>query len=78
LLIIQATARNCCRQLGGWIDSLQDVPVQRKRRLDGSQRMAAEAQRKGTEFRLLFLRNLKPDHPLYTNSEARVARGEQP
>jgi hypothetical protein len=27
-------------------------------------------------FRLNFLRNLKPEHPLYRSSEARAARGE--
>lgn len=74
--IIQATARNCCRQLGAWIQSLQDVPDQRKRRLDGSQRVILEAQRKAMEFRRQFLRGLKPEHPLYHTSEARAARAE--
>ena len=27
-------------------------------------------------FRLNFLRNLKPEHPLYPSTEARAARGE--
>jgi hypothetical protein len=31
---------------------------------------------KAAQFRLSFLRNLKPDHPLYNSSEARGARGE--
>lgn len=76
LTIIQGTALNCCRQVGAWIQSLQAVPDQRKRRLDGSQRPALEAQRKAVEFHLQFLRSLKPEHPLYNSSEARAARGE--
>jgi hypothetical protein len=28
------------------------------------------------KFRLDFLRNLKPEHPLYHSAEARAARGE--
>lgn len=75
-LIIQATAMSCCRQLGAWIRALQNVPNQRKRRLDGSQRETLTAHQKTAEFRLRFLRNLKPEHPLYSSSEAKAARGE--
>jgi hypothetical protein len=28
------------------------------------------------DFRLEFLRDLKPEHPLYNSSEARAARGK--
>jgi hypothetical protein len=31
---------------------------------------------KARSFRVNFLRNLKPNHPLYTSPEARTARGE--
>jgi hypothetical protein len=31
---------------------------------------------KARNFRLNFLRSLKPDHPLYASPEARAARGE--
>lgn len=31
---------------------------------------------KAKEFRLHFLRGLKPEHPLHDTPEARVARGE--
>ena len=29
------------------------------------------------EFRVRFLRSLKPEHPLYKSEEARAARGEE-
>ena len=35
-----------------------------------------EIVQKAHAFRLNFLRNLTPEHPLYKSSEARAARGE--
>jgi hypothetical protein len=35
-----------------------------------------EMKQKRHDFRLNFLRNLKPEHPLYQSDEAREARGE--
>ena len=37
---------------------------------------AREMARRASYFRLSFLRNLKPEHPLYRSLEARTARGE--
>lgn len=73
---IRALAESCARQLTAWTVKNESSPVQGKRHLTGAmktQRAAAETAR---EFRREFLRNLKPEHPLYNSTEARVARGE--
>jgi hypothetical protein len=44
--------------------------------LAAPERQKRETARKANEFRLNFLRNLKPAHPLYRSAEARAARGE--
>jgi four helix bundle protein len=74
---IQQLAESCGRQLGAWMSSIQDSPVQGKRRLDARTRQTKDTRQAAEEFRLRFLRNLKPEHPLYGSVEARVARGEQ-
>jgi hypothetical protein len=50
--------------------------VQGKRHLTGEMKEKREATQKAHDFRLNFLRNLKPAHPLYNSPEARAARGE--
>jgi len=47
-----------------------------KRHLTGEVKEKREAAQKTRDFRLNFLRNLKPGHPLYHSSEARAFRGE--
>ncbi len=69
-------AESCGRRLGAWMGSIEDSHIKGKRRLDSSTRKANEIKKAAEEYRLRFLRNLKPEHPLYCSAEARVARGE--
>ncbi len=73
---IRALAESCARQLTAWTGSVEGSPVQGKRHLAGPERERREMAEKARGFRVNFLRNLKPDHPLYTSPEARAARGE--
>lgn len=73
---IRALAESCARQLTGWEGALQKLPFEGCRHLQEPERKAREAQQKAQEFRLSFLRGLKPIHPLYNSPEARKARGE--
>jgi hypothetical protein len=73
---IRALAESCARQLTAWSGSLEASPVQGKRHLAGPEREKREMADKARSFRTNFLRNLKPDHPLYSSPEARAARGE--
>jgi hypothetical protein len=52
--------------------------VQGKRHLTGEVKERREAAQKVREYRLNFLRGLRPDHPLYRTPEACAARGEAP
>jgi hypothetical protein len=69
-------AESCCKQLGAWISSIDNRGVQGKRSLDRQGQEARQVAQAAKDFRLNFLRNLKPDHPLYHSAEARAARGE--
>jgi hypothetical protein len=73
---IRALAESCARQLTAWTGSLEASPVQGKRHLAAPERDKRDMADKARSFRLNFLRNLKPDHPLYASPEARAARGE--
>ena len=73
---IRALAESCARQLTAWTGSLEASPVQGKRHVTGPERKKRQVEDKMREFRLNFLRNLKPSHPLYPSPEARAARGE--
>jgi len=77
LLHIRTLAESCARQIGGWLESIEKSPVQGKRHLTPQNREQKRIADKAAEFRLNFLRNLKPDHPLYKSPEARAARGEK-
>ncbi|MGD0814171.1 MAG: hypothetical protein ABSA83_11245 [Verrucomicrobiota bacterium] len=44
--------------------------------MTGEVKVQREAAGKAREYRLNFLHNLKPEHPLYNSAEARAARGE--
>ena len=74
---IRALAESCTRQLVGWAKSIEAGPVQGKRHLAPDVRARRDAVEKDRAFRLNWLKNLKPDHPLYRTDEARVARGEK-
>jgi hypothetical protein len=75
---IRDLAESCGRQLGAWMGSVEDSPVKGKRHLDSRGRQVKNTRDAAAEYRLRFLRGLKPEHPLYHTAEARVARGEQP
>ena len=74
---IRNLAESCTRQLTGWAGAVDKLPFEGRRHLPQQQRAQREAAQKAKEFRLRFLRNLEPNHPLYKSSEARAARGEQ-
>jgi len=73
---IRSLAESCARQLTAWTTSLEDSPVQGKRHLTGTVRVSRQAAQTVQNYRLNFLRSLKPEHPLYNSAEARTARGE--
>jgi four helix bundle protein len=73
---IRRLAESCTRQLTGWTMSIEDSPVQGKRHLTGEVKQRREIAQKTRDYRLSFLRSLKPDHPLYSTREARAARAE--
>lgn len=73
---IRSLAESCARQLTAWTTSLEDSPVQGKRHLTGMVRQSRQAAQSAQNYRLNFLRGLKPEHPLYNTVEARKARGE--
>jgi four helix bundle protein len=76
LRAIMASAESCARQVGGWIVSVEAGPVQGKRTLTPQGRQDKQVTEAAKDFRLRFLRGLKPEHPLYQSPEARMARGE--
>ena len=73
---IRAMAESCCRQLTGWEGSIQKLPFTGPRHLPEKERRGREETKKVDDFRLNFLRMLKPEHPLYNTPEARAAKGE--
>jgi four helix bundle protein len=74
---ISELAESCARQLTAWASSLEGSAWQGKRHLTAAERASRRAAEAAREFRLNFLRELKPEHPLYNTSEARAARGDQ-
>lgn len=74
---IRTLAESCARQLTGWAGALDRLPFEGRRHLPAKEQAARQAIQKDRDFRLRFLRTLKPTHPLYNSSEAREARGEK-
>jgi four helix bundle protein len=74
---IRLLAESCARQLTAWTTSIEKSPVKGKRHLTPEMKERREAADKSRDYRLRFLRGLKPDHPLYHSIEARIARGEE-
>ena len=73
---IRSLAESCARQLTGWAGSIDKLPFEGRRHLPEKERLSRQAAQKTQDFRLNFLKNLKPAHPLYNAPEARAARGE--
>ncbi len=71
---IRALAESCSRQLTGWAGAVERLPFEGKRRMPEKVKHQREAEKKADDFRLLFLRTLKPTHPLYNTPEAKSAR----
>ena len=78
LIEIRALADSCGRQLGAWMATIDDSPIKGKRHLDAPGRQAKQARQAAEDYRLRFLRTLKPEHPLYNSEEARAARESNP
>ena len=76
LQAIRSLSESCARRLTAWTASIDSSPVQGKRHLTGEVKERRETAQKAKDFRQNFLRNLKPEHPLYKTPEARAARGE--
>ena len=72
---IRALAESCAKQITAWTKSNDASPVQGKRHLTGEVKEKREVAQRARDFRLSFLRGLKPEHPLYNSPEARSARG---
>jgi len=75
LQAIRLLAESCARQLTAWTASIEGSPVQGKRHLTREVKDKRETALKAKEYRLNFLRNLNPEHPLYNSPEACAARG---
>jgi four helix bundle protein len=73
---IRILAESCSRQLTGWSVAVERLPFQGRRQLPDREKSVRESIEKAREFRQQFLRNLKPNHPLYRSREACQARGE--
>jgi len=73
---IRSLAESCARQLTGWAGALDELPFEGRRHLPRQQREQRDAAQKASDYRLRFLKSLKPGHPVYHSSEARAARGE--
>lgn len=73
---IIASAESCARQLTAWLTAVAAGPIQGKRTLDPQTRRQRRVKQAAADYRLRFLRGLKPEHPLYHSPEARAARGE--
>jgi hypothetical protein len=73
---IRALAESCARQLTGWAGAVDKLPFEGRRHLPQRERATREIANKARDFRLHFLKTLKPSHPLYKSAEARSARGE--
>jgi four helix bundle protein len=69
-------AESCVQQLRDWPTSMNGAANEDVKQLPERERHALEFVQKAKDFRLSFLRELKPEHPLYNSAEARAARGE--
>lgn len=73
---IRALAESCARQLTGWAGAVDKLPFEGRRHLPEKERQSRQIAQKTRDFRVNFLKNLKPEHPLYNSTEALAARGE--
>jgi len=71
---IRSLAESCARQLTGWEGSLDKLPFEGRRHMSTRERESQRVEKSTRDFRLNFLKNIKPNHPLYNSSEALAAR----
>ena len=71
---IRTLAESCAKQLNAWTVSMQNSEIKGKRHLNSQERERKRIAQAARDFRINFLRSLKPEHPLYNSSEARTAR----
>lgn len=74
---VRSLSESCSRQITAWAGFIDKSPIKGKRHLTQGLKEARQASEMAKEYRTRFLRNLKPDHPLYSSNEARAARGEK-
>ena len=74
---IRSLAESCARQITAWSSSVDRSPVQGKRHLTPDVKEKRQIQENARNFRLNFLKSLKPEHPLYNSRDVRTARGER-
>ena len=65
-------ADSCERQLNVWSMAVENGKFTGKRRVGRAKEPFAAAR----EYRVKWLKGLKPEHPLFNSTEAREARGE--
>lgn len=78
LQIIRSAAESCARQLTGWAVAVDKLPFEGRRQLPERERASRENAQKTKNYKIEFLKNLKPSHPLYNSVDAQSARGECP
>jgi four helix bundle protein len=61
---IRSLAESCARQLTAWVASIETSSVAGNRHLSSRQREQRRITEAARDFRLRFLRSLKPEHPL--------------
>jgi len=71
---ISLSADSCARQLAAWAGSIDALPFEGQRHMPAMKKRESKAAEAAHAFRLRFLQNLKPSHPLYNSAEAQEAR----
>ena len=74
LQLIFDHACDCIKQIMGWTQYLENSDVQGKRHLTPERKHELQTKNGARNIRLLFLRSLSPEHPLYHTEEAKAAR----
>jgi four helix bundle protein len=69
-------ADSCVRQLNAWSRAVEEGSFQGKRRPGKKELAAKVAFTAAKDYRVKWLKGLKPEHPLYNSAEAKEARGE--
>jgi four helix bundle protein len=68
---LKSIAESCSRQIRAWADSLQNSDIKGTRHLNERVRVESEQKKKAAALQQRLLQNLRPDHPLRKDAEAR-------